>query len=103
LLALLLALACGRIPSPCRTHGLDWRRGSESNKNSGFFQSALFADYRPTTKGALPHNRRTPVESRTFLFVSSTSHYRPKNRELLTNYSFTTSSLALSLALKLSG
>lgn len=30
LLALLLALACGRFPNPCRTHGLDWRRGSES-------------------------------------------------------------------------
>src|SRR5207302_4827516 len=35
LLALLLALACGRFPTPCRTCGWNWRRRSESNGFSG--------------------------------------------------------------------
>ena len=39
LLALLLALACGRFPNRCRTRGSDWRRGSESNE--------VFTDYQP--------------------------------------------------------
>ena len=52
LLALLLALACGRFPNPCRTHGSDWRRGSESNRRMRLLQSpALPLGYPATRKG----------------------------------------------------
>jgi hypothetical protein len=76
-----------------------WRRGSESNKNSSFFQNSLLVNYRPTTRGVPPHNCRTPIESGIFECVSRTRHYRSNTNQLLTNYPFTTGSLALSLAL----
>ncbi len=41
LLVLLLALACGRFPNPCRTRGLVWRRGSESDKFHRFIANRI--------------------------------------------------------------
>src|SRR6266487_575764 len=76
-----------------------WRRRSESNRKIGFFQNPLLCYYHPATRGVHPHNYRTPIESGVFAHLSSTRHYAPKTNHLPTKYSFTTRSLALSLAL----
>jgi hypothetical protein len=59
----------------------------------------LLRYYHPATKGAQPHNKGTPKESGTFACESSTRHRASNTNRLLTDYSFTARSLALSLAL----
>src|SRR5437016_12311805 len=54
---------------------------------------------RLTTRGAQPHNRRTPIKSGLLVQVSSTRHYACNTNQLLTNYSSTNRLLAVSLAL----
>jgi hypothetical protein len=84
-----------RMKVPTLTMHLAWRRGLESNESSGLFQNSLLAYYRPTTRGVPPHNCRTPIESGIFECVSRTRHYGSNTNQLLTNYPFTTGSLAL--------
>ena len=62
-------------------------------------QFQLLHYYHPATRGVHPHNYRTPIESGVFAHLSSTRHYALKTNQLPTKYSFTTRSLALSLAL----
>jgi hypothetical protein len=66
------------------------------------FQFPLLRNYQPTTRGEQPHNQRTPIESGISARLSSTSDCAPNTNQLLTNYSFITHSLALSLARSLS-
>src|SRR5438552_16651276 len=59
----------------------------------------LLRYYHPATRGAQPHNSRTPVKSGISARMSSTRQYRRNISPRLAHNSFNTRSLALSLAL----
>jgi hypothetical protein len=96
----LLTVALLPGATPCYSTKLRWRRGSELDRISGFCQNPQLRNYHPTTRGEQPHNQRTPIESGISECLSTTRQYAPNTNPLLTNYSFITHSLALSLALK---
>src|SRR5437660_5388128 len=81
---------------------MSWCRWSESKRNLRFSQNPVPDYYHSTTRGAQPHNCRTPIESGFFKCVSMTRHYASNTNQVLTNYSSTNRLLALSLALQLS-